>query len=35
MLFIQSQIQRLLNLRDNYIALNRPFYVLITSVLNT
>jgi predicted membrane protein len=34
-LFIQSQIQRLLSLKDNYIALDRPFYALIASVLNT
>jgi hypothetical protein len=34
-LFIQSQIRRLLSSEGNYIALNRPLYTSIASALNT
>jgi hypothetical protein len=34
-LFIQSQIRRLLSLGGNYIALDRPFYTPIASASNT
>jgi hypothetical protein len=34
-LFIQSQMRRLLSLGGNYITLDRPLYTLIASASNT